>query len=171
MRILGIDPGTVVMGYGVVENETDTSKISLVDCGVLRCSRRSPIGERLVYLYGVLLGIINRYHPGAAAIEKPFVAENVRTALAIGQAQAVAILAAAANEVPVYQYTPAQIKRQVANYGASPKKQIQEVIRLELGLSDILEPPDVADALAVAICHLQEVHLNSLLSRESREDL
>jgi crossover junction endodeoxyribonuclease RuvC len=152
------------MGYGVVENEANN--ISMVDCGVVKCARRSPIGERLVYIYDMLTKIINRYHPDAAAIEKPFVAENVKTALAIGQAQAVAILVAATNKVPVYEYTPAQIKRQVANYGASSKKQIQEVIRLELGLPRIPEPPDAADALAVAICHLQEVHLNSLLSRE-----
>ncbi len=164
MRILGIDPGTVIMGYGVIETEED--KISMVDCGVLKNPERSPIGERLSYFYGELLKIISRYQPDAVAVEQPFVAKNVRSALAIGRAQAVAMLAAANRGIPTYEYTPTQVKQRVANYGASSKEQIQEMVRLQLGLSQVPQSSDAADALAVAICHLREIHLSNLLANQ-----
>lgn len=164
MRILGVDPGTVTMGYGVIESEGD--EIALVDCGALNSPARSPIGERLSYLYGKLLEIISRCQPDAVAIEQPFMAKNVKAALAIGKAQAVAILAAANREIPAYEYTPAQVKLKVAGYGASSKEQIQEMVRLQLGLSKVPQPSDAADALAVAICHLRETHLQSLIAKQ-----
>jgi crossover junction endodeoxyribonuclease RuvC len=163
MIVLGVDPGTVTMGYGIVEASED--KVTLVDCGALIARGRSPIGERLSYLYGELTGIITRYHPDAVAVEQPFVGENVRSALAVGRAQAVAILVAANNRIPVYEYTPTQVKQRVADYGTSSKEQIQEMVRLQLGLSQAPQPSDAADALAVAICHLQEMHLDSLLAK------
>ena len=164
MRVLGIDPGTVVVGYGVIES-TDT-KVALVGCGALKTSPRSPIGQRLSHLYGQLSQIISRYQPDAVAIEQPFLAKNVSAALAVGKAQAVAILAAASQGIPTYEYTPAQIKQRVANYGASSKEQIQEMVRLQLGLSQVPQPSDAADALATALCHLSETHLSNLLARE-----
>jgi len=164
MRILGIDPGTVTMGYGVIEGGEDET--ALVDCGALTSPQRSPIGERLSFLYNKLSEIISRHQPDAVAIEQPFVAKNVRSALAIGRAQAVAMLAAANMGIPTYEYTPAQIKQRIANYGASSKEQIQEMVRLQLGLSQVPQPNDVADALAVAICHLSEMHLSNLLSKQ-----
>ena len=164
MRILGIDPGTVAMGYGVIEDRDD--EITLIDCGALTAPVRSPIGERLSYLYHQLLEIILRCQPDVVAIEQPFLAKNVKSALAIGRAQAVAILAAANREVPTYEYTPAQIKQRVANYGASSKEQIQEMVKLQLGLSQIPQPSDAADALAVALCHLSEIHLSNLLDKQ-----
>ena len=164
MRILGIDPGTVTMGYGVIDDDGD--KMTLVDCGALGCPERSPMGERLNFLYGELRKIITRHKPDAIAIEQPFVAKNVKSALAIGKAQAVAILAAAGGEIPSYEYTPAQVKQRVANYGASSKQQIQEMVRLRLGLSSVPQPSDAADALAVAICHCHEVHLEGLLAEQ-----
>ncbi len=164
MRILGIDPGTVVVGYGVIDSEED--EMSLVDCNALTCRQRSPIGERLSYFYNELSEIIWRYQPDAVAIEQPFVAKNVRSALAIGKAQAVAILAAANRGIPTYEYTPAQVKRLVTNYGASSKEQVQEMVKLQLGLSQTPQPSDAADALAVAICHLRETHLKSLLTEQ-----
>jgi len=164
MRVLGIDPGTVIMGYGIIESSGD--EIALVDCGALGCSERSPIGERLSFLYGELGKIISRYQPDVVAIEQPFVAKNVKSALAIGKAQAVAILAAANEGIPTFEYTPAQVKQRVADYGASSKEQVQEMVRLQLGLSEVPQPPDAADALAVAICHCQEAHLEELLARE-----
>ena len=164
MRILGIDPGTVTMGYGVIESQGD--EITLIDFGALTSPARSPIGERLRYLYEALLGIIARYHPDAVAVEQPFMARNVRAALAIGRAQAMAILAAANKGIPTYEYTPAQVKQRVANYGASSKEQIQEMVRLQLGLAEVPQPNDAADALAVALCHRQETHLESLLTKE-----
>ena len=164
MRVLGIDPGTVVMGYGVVESEDD--EIAMVDCGALVSAERSPIGERLSYLYNELVEVIRRHQPDVAVVEQPFVGKNVRSALAIGRAQAVAMLAAANRGIPTYEYTPAQIKQRVANYGASSKEQVQEMVRLQLGLAEVPQPNDAADALAVAICHLREVHLSNLLARQ-----
>lgn len=164
MIILGIDPGTVATGYGVLENRDD--KTTLIDCGVLNTKARSPIGERLSFLYGRLREIISEYQPDAVAVEQPFVAKNARSALAIGRAQAVAILAAANRDIPIYEYTPAQVKQRVANYGASSKAQIQEMVRLQLGLSQAPQPSDAADALAVALCHISEIRLTNLLARQ-----
>ena len=143
--------------------------MTLVCFNALSCRQRSPIGERLSYFYHELSEIISRYQPEALAVERPFVAKNVSSALAIGKAQAVAILAAANNGIPAYEYTPAQIKRVVANYGASSKEQVQEMVKLQLGLSQPPQPNDAADALAVAICHLREVNLKDLLARQEKE--
>ncbi len=164
MRVLGVDPGTVVMGYGVVESQDN--EIVMVDCGAFTSPKRSTIGERLNYLYQELLQVIIRYQPDAVAVEQPFVAKNVRSALAIGKAQAIAILAAAGKGIPTYEYTPTQIKQRVANYGASSKEQIQEMVKLQLGLCQVPQPNDAADALAVAICHLREIHLSNLLANQ-----
>jgi crossover junction endodeoxyribonuclease RuvC len=163
MRILGIDPGTVVMGYGVIE--AGDGGITLLDSGALATKERSPIGERLSFIYRRLLEIIDRYRPDAAAIEQPFMAKNVRSALAVGRAQAIAILAAAEKNIPTFEYTPAQVKQRVTDYGASSKEQVQEMVRLQLNLDEVPRPSDAADALAVALCHLQETHLESLLAQ------
>jgi crossover junction endodeoxyribonuclease RuvC len=163
MRVLGIDPGTITMGYGVIEALDD--EITLVDSSALTASQRSPMGERLNYLYQKLSEIISRYQPDAVAIEQPFVAKNVKAALAIGRAQAIAILAAASRGIPVYEYTPAQVKQRATNYGGSSKEQVQEMVKIQLGLPEVPQPSDAADALAVAICHLREIHLESLLAK------
>ena len=164
MRVLGVDPGTVIVGYGVIESIDD--KIVLLDCGALNTPKRSPIGERLSYLYNKLCEIVAHYKPDAVAVEQPFMAKNVSSALAIGKAQAIAILAAANRGIPTYEYTPAQIKQRVANYGASSKEQVQEMVRLQLGLSGVPQPNDAADALATAICHLREIHISNLLAEQ-----
>ena len=164
MRILGIDPGTVTMGYGVIESIDD--EVALVDCGALTSPARSPVGERLSYLYNKLLEIISSHQPDAVAIEQPFLAKNVKSALEIGRAQAIAILAAANKGATISEYTPTQIKQRVANYGASSKEQIQEMVRLQLGLAQVPQPNDAADALAVALCHLSEIHLSNLLAKQ-----
>jgi crossover junction endodeoxyribonuclease RuvC len=164
MRILGIDPGTIAMGYGVIESSDD--KVTMIDCGALTTLARSPIGERLSYLYNQLVEIVSRYQPDVVAVEQPFIAKNPKSALAIGRAQAIAILAAANKGIPTFEYTPTQIKQRVANYGASSKEQIQEMVRLQLGLSQVPQPSDAADALAVALCHLSEIHLSNLLARQ-----
>ncbi len=162
MIILGIDPGTITMGYGVVEGHGDD--IALIDFGAFVSPKRFPIGERLCYMYQELQKIIRRHQPAAVAVEQPFVAKNARSALAIGRAQAIALLAAAIAGIPTYDYAPTRIKQRVANYGASSKEQIQEMVRLQLGLPEVPQPNDAADALAVAICHLREVHLSNLLA-------
>jgi len=166
MRILGIDPGTAVVGYGVID--TDRDEMTFICCDSLTSPQRSPIGERLSYLYTKLSQIISYYQPEAVAVEQPFVAKNARSALAIGKAQAVAILAAANQGIPVYEYTPAQIKQRVAGYGASSKEQIQEMVRLQLDLDEVPQPNDAADALAVAICHLSEMKLQNILAEQEK---
>jgi crossover junction endodeoxyribonuclease RuvC len=163
MRILGVDPGTVAMGYGVIETGDDEP--AFIECGVIKPPARSSIGERLSFLYKNLMAIISNSSPDVIAIEEPFVAKNARTAIAIGRAQAVAILSAANCEIPSYEYTPAQIKQRVTTYGASSKEQVQEMVRLQLGLEQVPEPNDAADALAVALCHMGEAHINNLLQQ------
>ncbi len=166
MRILGIDPGTVVVGYGIIDSQAD--KMTLIDYNALTCRQRSPIGERLSYIYNQLSQVMARYQPDAVAVEQPFVAKNPRTALMLGKAQAAAILAAANRGIPTYEYTPAQIKRVVTNYGASSKEQVQEMVRLQLGMAEVPQPNDAADALAVAICHLRQTHLENLLAERGQ---
>jgi crossover junction endodeoxyribonuclease RuvC len=168
MKILGIDPGTVVMGYGVIESDGDA--LTLVDFGVINVPERAEIGERLNHLFNDLIKIINRHRPDAVAVEQPFISKNVKSAMAIGRAQAVALLAAANCRVPAYEYTPARVKQMVAGYGAGSKEQVQEMVRLQLGLAQAPHPTDASDALAVAICHVQETHLAGLIAgqREKR---
>jgi crossover junction endodeoxyribonuclease RuvC len=162
MIIMGIDPGTVVMGYGVIENKD--SDVSLIKYGTINTKPRSPIGERLSYLYQSLMKIFQQYQPQEIAVEQPFFAKNARTAFTIGRAQAVAILAAANLNIPCFEYTPAEIKQRVASYGASSKEQIQQMVSLQLGMTQIPYPSDAADALAIAICHVQVKHIENLLN-------
>ena len=143
MRVLGIDPGTVNLGY---------------------VSSKIPVEQRLSTLYERLGEIVARYQPDEVAIEEPFVAGNARSALAIGRAQAIAILAAANRKLPVFRYLPTKVKQQVTNYGASSKEQVQEMVRIQLGLTEVPKSSDAADALAVAICHLHQRHLDQLLA-------
>jgi crossover junction endodeoxyribonuclease RuvC len=162
MRVLGIDPGTLNMGYGVVDE--DGSGMTMVTCGVLSESSKVPVEQRLSSLYKKLGEIVTRYKPDEVAIEEPFVAGNMRSALAIGRAQAIAILAAANENLPIFRYLPTQVKQQVTNYGGSNKEQVQEMVRLQLGLAQPPQPSDAADALAVAICHLHQRHIEQLLA-------
>ena len=166
MKILGIDPGTVVMGFGIIESEGDA--ITLVDFGAINVPEHSEIGLRLSYLYQNLLKIIRRHHPDAVAVEQPFISKNVKSAMAIGRAQAVALLAAANSRIPAYEYPPAKVKQMVTSYGAGSKEQVQEMVRLQLGLAAAPHPADAADALAVAICHVQETRLENLIAGQAR---
>lgn len=161
MRTLGIDPGTISMGFGAVDEEGEG--VTLVECGALSCHSSMSLEERLSHLYNGLRRVIARCQPDEVAIEEPFVARNMRTALAIGRAQAVAILAARMSNIAVYRYTPAQVKQRVSSYGGSDKEQVQEMVRLQLNLSHTPQPDDAADALAVALCHLQEKQLSRLV--------
>ena len=162
MRVLGIDPGTLNLGYGVVDEEG--GEMTMVACGALSLPSKVPVERRLSSLYKKLGEIVARYKPDEVAIEEPFVAGNARSALAIGRAQAIAILAAANENLPIFRYLPAQVKQQVTNYGGSDKEQVQEMVRLQLGLAQPPQPSDAADALAVAICHLHQRHIERLLA-------
>ena len=164
MKILGIDPGTVIMGYGLIECEG--SDIALIDYGAIAVPDKLKSGERLNYLYKELLKVMRLHKPDVAAIESPFVAKNVKSAMAIGRAQAIAQLAAAREKIPTQEYPPAKVKQRVASYGASSKEQVQEMVRIQLGLAEIPQPNDAADALAVAICHAQEIHMNEIFAEQ-----
>lgn len=161
MRILGIDPGTVRLGYGAVDEAG--SEVSMVECGALACKAGLPIEERLTILYRKLTEVIARCRPDEVAVEEPFVSENMKAALSIGRAQAIAILAASIREIPVFRYSPAQVKLRVSSYGGSGKEQVQEMVRLQLRLDKAPEPDDAADALAIALCHIQERQLRRLM--------
>jgi crossover junction endodeoxyribonuclease RuvC len=163
---MGIDPGTVIVGYGVIDSADGQE--TMVDCGVLNASTRLSPAERLSKLYKSLFSIVKRYQPDVVAVEQPFVSNNVSSALAIGRAQAVAMLAASNQGIPTYEYTPAQIKQRVASYGASSKEQIQQMVRIQLGLAEVPTPSDAADALAVALCHLSEIHVSNLLGDKTK---
>ena len=162
MRILGIDPGTIRMGYGVVDWEND--ELTMVDCGVVGASSKLPVSQRLHKLYISLQDVIGRHQPSEIAIEEPFVAKNVRSAMLVGEARAVAILAATSRDIPVYEYSPRLVKQVVTSYGGSDKKQVQEMVRILLGLPTPPHSLDASDALAVAICHTYQSRLEHLLA-------
>ncbi|MFC1993812.1 crossover junction endodeoxyribonuclease RuvC [Chloroflexota bacterium] len=162
-RILGIDPGMALMGYGLIED--NGGDLSAITYGVLSTTAEQSVSQRLRFLYRGVCEVIERYQPSDVAVEL-FIARNLRTALMVGQARGVAILAAANKEIPVYEYTPLQVKLIVSGYGRADKKQIQEMVRLQLGLSSIPEPDDAADALAIAICHTSQVQLSRLLATQ-----
>ena len=163
MRVLGIDPGTLHLGYGIVEQTN--GEISLIHCGAFNLSSKIPVERRLSSLYHKLNDIIARYSPDEVAIEEPFVADNARSALALGRSQTVAILAAANVNLPVFRYSPAEVKLQVTSYGNSSKEQVQEMVRIQLKIDQPIKSSDASDALAVAICHFYHRQFNNLLAK------
>jgi len=152
VRIFGIDPGSLRTGYGCVES--DGRRHRLVARGTIAAARDATFPERLRTMHEELDALLSKHRPDCVAIEDVFHARNVRSALLLGHARGVALLAAAEHGVPVVTYTPAEIKRAVVGYGRAEKRQIQSMVRLLLGLAAAPSPHDVADALAVAICHL-----------------
>lgn len=161
-RVLGIDPGIALMGYGLIEDLKD--EFTTIDYGCLSTSARLATPERLLILYRGITDLIERYQPAEVAVEL-FIARNLRTALSVGQARGVAILAAATHGLPVYEYTPLEVKQNVSGYGHGGKRQIQEMVKIQLGLDCIPQPDDAADALAVAICHIGKARVSELLAR------
>lgn len=161
MRVLGVDPGTVRMGYGVVEGDGDDAQA--VDYGVVTAPASLKLADRLVRLYDGLTAVLARHQPDAVAVEEPFVALNVHSAMLVGEARALALLAAARQRIPVCQYSPAEVKQAVTGHGASPKEQVQAMVKLLLRLDAVPQPDDAADALAVALCHARKVHLDRVL--------
>lgn len=152
MRIFGIDPGCDRTGYGCVES--DGRRYRLVLCGALASPARATFPDKLLAIHDGLSRLLARCRPDCVAIETLFYARNVRSALKLGHARGVALLAATQAGVAVCEYTPAEIKRAVVGYGRAEKQQVQQMVKLMLGLHAAPSPHDVADALAVAICHL-----------------
>ena len=161
MRIFGIDPGSERTGYGCIE--TDGSRHQIVVCGAIVNAATATFPERLLHIHVQLAAWLAECRPDAVAIESLFHANNVRSALKLGHARGVAVLAAVEAGVPIVEYTPAEIKRAVVGYGRAEKHQVQQMVKLILGLPAIPTPHDAADALAVAICH---VHSQTLARAE-----
>jgi crossover junction endodeoxyribonuclease RuvC len=150
---LGIDPGTATTGYGLVRLAQDGGLVA-VKYGVFLTPKESSPPARLEMLYDQLRGLLNEYKPETAAVEKLFFSRNVTTALAVGQARGVVMLCLQQSGIEAFEYTPNEVKQAVAGYGSAQKKQVQEMVRALLLLSEIPKPDDAADALAIAITHL-----------------
>lgn len=157
---LGIDPGTAIVGYAIIEAKG--SELGMIACDVITTPSGMPMPERLQHIYHRLSEIISTYRPNEAAIEELFFAKNVRTALTVGQARGVVMLALANAGLAVAEYTPMQVKQAVTGYGGANKEQVGEMVRILLHLKTIPRPDDAADAAAVAICHL---HTATYLTR------
>jgi crossover junction endodeoxyribonuclease RuvC len=151
VRIIGIDPGTGILGFGVID--TDGSKATMIDAGVIRTKVHQPLDERLVEIYNSLCEIIAENKPKIMVIEKLFFAQNVTTAISVSHARGVAMLAGKLAGLEIVEYTPLQIKQALTGYGRAQKKQVQEMVRVILGLKEAPQPDDCADALAAAIMH------------------
>lgn len=152
MRIIGIDPGTGILGFGVID-VGQHSKVHMVTAGVITTPAHTLLDERLEEIFDGLTAIIQETHPEAMSIEKLFFAQNVTTAMSVSHARGVAMLTGRKARLPIAEYTPLQIKQTLTGYGKAGKKQVQEMVRIHLGLKDIPKPDDCADALAAAITH------------------
>ncbi len=161
MLVLGIDPGTAITGYGLVRENKDSS-LSVVEYGVIETLASDPQPTRLLAIFEKLKDIILLHRPEHGAVEKLFFQRNVRTALSVGQARGVALLTLAQAGLMVYEYTPLEVKQAVVGYGGADKQQVQHMVRALLNLSEIPQPDDAADAMAVAICHLHSARMKSL---------
>jgi crossover junction endodeoxyribonuclease RuvC len=151
MRIIGIDPGTGILGFGVIESNGDKNQI--VDAGVIRTPVKEDDAVRLQTIFEELSDIISQTKPTEMAVEKLFFAQNVTTAMTVAQARGVVLLAAQQAGLKISEYTPLQIKQSLTGYGRAEKKQMQEMVRVLLGLKEIPQPDDCADALAAALVH------------------
>lgn len=160
MRVIGIDPGTALTGWGVVEGEGN--ELSMVAAGVIKTAAGTPLAERLQIIYRELTTLIERWQPASAAIEELFFSKNAKTALAVGHGRGAAMLALANGNLPISEYKPLEVKQAITGYGGADKQQIQQMVKLLLALDEIPRPDDAADALAVAICHLHSARLRLL---------
>ncbi|MGI6169004.1 MAG: crossover junction endodeoxyribonuclease RuvC [Christensenellales bacterium] len=151
MVILGIDPGLAIVGYGAIRNEE--GKLSLLEFGAVTTSSGDDFPHRICDVYDGIQYLLDKFSPDAIAIEELFFSKNVKTALMVAQARGVALLCAAKHTSALYEYTPLQVKQAVVGYGRAEKQQVQQMVKILLGLSEIPRPDDAADALAVAICH------------------
>jgi len=169
VRVLGIDPGSQVTGWGVVEGDANGRSYRMIEFGVVRLNSAATFSSRLLKISRALDEVISRLKPDACAIEEAFLATNPKVTLKLGQVRGVALLAAESAALEIGEYSPRTIKQTVAGYGNAEKRQVQEMVRLLLSLPSVPEPHDAADALAVAICHFHHAGLNrQLVTAEAR---
>lgn len=153
MLVLGVDPGTAIIGYGLVREEHDGS-LTAVHYGVIRTPSQQAMPQRLASIYTELTALIAAYRPDYAAVEELFFAKNVTTAITVAQGRGVALLALQQAGIPIYEYKPNMIKQAISGYGGADKHQMQEMVRVLLNLESIPRPDDAADGLAIAITHI-----------------
>lgn len=151
--VIGIDPGTAITGYGIIREES-SGDLVWISHGVITTPNAWDESRRLLHLYRSLLEIIQDFRPDCCAVEKLFFQKNVKTALTVGQGRGAALIAAAETGLSIGEYTPLAVKQAVVGYGNADKNQVQQMVKLLLGLEEIPQPDDAADALAIAICHL-----------------
>lgn len=161
MLVIGLDPGTAITGYGIVRDDEEGGLLA-VDYGVIETPSKLPMPERLLKLYQGLSEVIDLHRPENSAVEKLFFQKNVKTAISVGQARGVALLALAEKQLPISEYAPMEVKQAVAGYGGADKKQVQLMVKALLNLETLPRPDDAADALAVAICHLHSARMRSI---------
>ncbi|NLK00906.1 MAG: crossover junction endodeoxyribonuclease RuvC [Clostridia bacterium] len=161
MLIMGIDPGIAITGYGLIKVKNGV--MTLVEFGCIRTSPDKTLEVRLMKVYSRLSQVMEKEMPSCTVIEEIFFNKNTRSAMAVGQARGVSLLASAHLNIPVHEYTPLQVKQALVGYGRAGKDQVQEMVRLLLNLEDIPRPDDASDALALAICHAHSHRLDSLI--------
>ncbi|HEY4761430.1 MAG TPA: crossover junction endodeoxyribonuclease RuvC [Thermoguttaceae bacterium] len=166
MLAIGIDPGTAITGYGLVRR-TEPGDLLAVDWGVILTPAAMPASERLAVIYHDLNAILQQHRPASAAVESLYFQRNVRTAMSVGQARGVVLLALQQAGIPSFDYNPNQVKQAVSGYGAADKGQMQSMVRTLLNLADLPKPDDAADALAVAICHLNTQRTAQMIDQQS----
>lgn len=162
LRVMGIDPGIAIVGFGFIDK--NGSKLTPVQYGCIQTEAHTPDEDRLLHVYEGTVQLIEKYQPDTVAFEKLFFNRNVTNAMSVSQARGVMILAAKQKGLPIAEYTPMQVKQAVVGYGKAEKRQVQEMIRMFLNLQKIPKPDDVADALAVAVCHAHSYLLNSKIN-------
>lgn len=168
MRIIGIDPGTAITGFGIIEINGNKFEVINYDC--IRTPAQDSLDQRLCMVFNEIDRLLELYRPEHFAIEELFFNKNVKTALAVGHSRGVAILAAARKGLPVFEYTPLQVKQAVVGYGRAEKAQVQFMVKTILGLQQVPKPDDVADALALAICHAHSYRTPRLAGHRNLPD-
>ena len=166
MRIIGIDPGIAIVGFGIIEKQG--SKLIPIQYGSINTEAHTPEPLRLKQIYDAMTSLLQKYQPEVMAIEKLFFNRNVTSAFSVGQARGVIVLTSEEAAIPVFEYTPLQVKQAVVGYGKAEKRQIQEMVKLLLHLPKPPKPDDVADALGIAITHAHSSHLQQLINGEKR---
>jgi crossover junction endodeoxyribonuclease RuvC len=166
MRILGIDPGIALAGFGILEKQGVDIKAG--SYGHISTQSGTPVAQRLKILYDDMVNIITEYHPDVMAVEELFFNKNVKTAIIAAQARGVIILSAVNNDVEVVEYTPLQVKQAITGYGRATKSQVQFMVKEILHLKEIPKPDDTADALAIAICHANSLDVLNSMNRQKQ---
>lgn len=161
MIVIGIDPGTSLTGFGVIQ-ENRTGQVETIDYGVIKTQANQPLPERLVIIYSQLSELLKLHHPDCGAVEKLFFQRNTRTAMSVGQARGVVLLALAQAGIPISEYTPNEVKQAITGYGGAGKSQMQEMVQILLNMGTLPRPDDAADALAVAVCHLHKARIEAI---------